>query len=85
MAAHEEVDGFIPGAPVGLQIGAVPPIVVEVAVAEHGDLGQGIQKGLKQREEAGQPDDEGDGGEFHQAFEDGGQVEQGDLVEGVAE
>lgn len=83
--AHELVDGFIPGAPVDAYAGAIPPVCVELAVAEAGDLGQGVQEALEEGEEAGEPDDEGDGGEFHEALEDGDEVERGHFVEGVAQ
>lgn len=71
MALHELVDGFIPRAPVRADAIGVPPIAVEVAVTEAGDFGEGIEEGLEEREEAGEPDDEGDGGEFHEPLEDG--------------
>ena len=85
MATHKVIDGPVPGAPVGLQVGAIPPVSVEVAIAEHGEFGQGVHVGVEEGEEAGEPDDERDGGELHQAFDDGGQIQHGHLVEGVAE
>ena len=82
---HEVVDGFVPRAPVRAHARAVPPLGVKFAVAEAEDLGQGVEGGLEDGEEAGEPDDEADGGEFHEAFEDGGEVEGGHFEEGVVE
>lgn len=85
MPAHEMIDGFVPGAPVIAHRRAVPPVGVELAVAEAHDFRQGVEGGLEDREEAGQPDDEGDGGEFHEPLEDGGDVHRLKLVERIAE
>lgn len=71
MPLHELVDGFIPGAPVRADAIAVPPIAVEVSVAEAGDFRKGVEEGLEEREESREPDDQGDGGEFHEPLEDG--------------
>ena len=62
MAAHEVVDGLVPGGPVLFEGDAVPPVVVEVAVAEAHDLGHEVEEGLEEREEGGEPDDQADGG-----------------------
>ena len=85
MPSHELVDGLVPGAPVDAYAGAIPPIRVELAVAKACHFGQRIQEALEEGEEARQPDDEGDGGELHEALEDGDEVERGHFVEGVAQ
>lgn len=85
MALHELVDGFVPGAPVGAYAVAVPPVAVEVAVAETGDFGEGVKEGLEEGEETGEPDDEGDGAEFHETLEDGDYFQRGHFVERVAQ
>lgn len=77
---HEMVDGFVPRAPVVAHRRTVPPIRVEFAVTKTHDFRQGVEDGLEDGEEAGEPDDEGDGGEFHQAFDDGGDVQGGHFV-----
>ncbi|KFY44377.1 hypothetical protein V495_03489 [Pseudogymnoascus sp. VKM F-4514 (FW-929)] len=68
---HELVDWFIPRAPVCAYAVGIPPVAVEIPVAEAGYLSQGIEERLEEGEEASEPDDEGDGGEFHEALEDG--------------
>ncbi len=83
--AHEVVDGLVPRAPVVAHRGAVPPVGVELAVAEAHELRERVERGLEDGEEAGEPDDEGDGGQFHDALEDGGDVHRLQLVERVAE
>lgn len=65
VSTHEMVDGFVPCTPVGTHGRAIPPIGVEFAVAETHEFRQGVEDGLEDSEEAGEPDDEGDGGEFH--------------------
>ncbi len=85
MPLHEMIDGFIPRAPIDADAGTIPPIGVELAIAEAGDLGQGVQEGLEKREEASQPDDHGNSRELHQTLDDGRDVQRGDLVERVAE
>lgn len=79
------VHGLVPRAPVSAQALAVPPVVVERPVSEPRHFGQGVEERLEKGEETGEPDDEGDGGELHQALQDIGEVERGDLVEGVAQ
>lgn len=74
MPLHELINGLVPGAPVGSYRWGVPPVGVELAVAEARYLREGIEEGLEEREEAGEPDDEGYGTELHDAFENGGEV-----------
>lgn len=83
--SHEVVHGFVPRAPVSAHRRAVPPVGVELAVAEAHHLGQGVEHGLEDGEEAGEPDDEGDGGELHDALEDRGHVHGLQLVERVTQ
>lgn len=85
VALHELVDGLVPGAPIGADAGGVPPVGVEVAVAEAGDLGEGVEEGLEEGEESGEPDYEGDCGELHESLEDGDYLQRGHLVERVAQ
>lgn len=82
---HEVIHGFVPRAPVVPHARAVPPLGVEFAVAEAHNLREGVQQALEDGEEAGEPDDEGDGGEFHEALGDGGDVHGGDFREGVVQ
>lgn len=84
MALHELIDGFVPGSPVGAYAVAVPPVAVEIAVAETGDFGEGVEEGLEEGEETGEPYDEGDGAEFHEALQDGDYFQRGHFVQRVA-
>ncbi len=61
MSPHEMVHGLIPRAPVHAHGGGVPPLGVELAVAEAHNLRQRVQGGLEDGEEAREPDDEGGG------------------------
>ncbi len=85
VSTHEMVNGFVPGTPVSTHGRAIPPIGVEFAVAETHEFGQGVEDGLEDGEEARQPDDEGDGGEFHQTLDDGCDVQGFDFIQRVAE
>lgn len=76
-------DGLVPRAPVGAEAGAVPPVVVERPVTEAHDLGEGVEERLEQGEEAGEPDDEGNGRQLHEALHNVGDVKRGNLVERV--
>ena len=74
MATHEIGDGLVPGGPVGADTTHVPPFTVKLAVAESQDLGQCVECGLEEGEEAAEPAEDGDGGEFHDALGDGGEI-----------
>ena len=82
---HEVIDGFIPCSPISAHAGTVPPVGIELSIAEAHNFRQGVKGGLEDCEEACKPNDEGDSGEFHEAFEDGREVHCLELVEGVAE
>lgn len=81
VAAHEVCDGLVPGRPVGADTAHVPPVAVELAVAEPHDLCQSVERRLEQGEEAAQPAEDGDGGEFHDTLGNGCKVEREDLVQ----
>lgn len=51
VAPQEAVDGYVPLAAELHPVGAVPPVAVEVAVGEAGDLGEGAQDVLEDDEE----------------------------------
>lgn len=77
------VHGPVPSAPVRPQALAVPPVVVEEAVAEARHLGQRIEKRLKNGEKPGKPDDEGNRRQLQQALQNGKKIQRGNLVERV--
>lgn len=52
MAAHEMIDGFVPRPPVIPHAGAVPPLRVELPIAESHDFRERIQYALEDREKA---------------------------------
>lgn len=54
---------------------AVPPVAVELAVTEAHDLSESVEEGLEKSEKASQPAEEGDGGELHETFDDGCEVQ----------
>lgn len=56
--SHEIIDRFIPRPPVSPDAGAVPPVRIELPVAESHHLCKSIEGRLKNSEEAGEPDDE---------------------------
>lgn len=85
MPSHKMINGFIPRAPIGPHTRAIPPLGVEFSIAKSHHLRQRIQRGLEDGEEAGELDDERDGGELHEALEDGGEVERRDAGEGVVQ
>lgn len=85
MPPHEMIHGLIPSAPVGAYGGGVPPVGVELAVAEAGDFCEGVEDGLEEGEEAGEPDYEGDGRELQEPLQDRGYVQGGHFREGFAE
>ena len=62
MPSHKVIDGFIPRPPISPHAWAVPPFGVELAIAKHYDLRQGIQRRLKDGKEASEPGDKADGG-----------------------
>ncbi|KAJ8106765.1 hypothetical protein OPT61_g9323 [Boeremia exigua] len=82
---HEVCHGLVPGGPVGANRRDVPPGPVEFAVGEAHYFCEGVEGGLEEREEAAQPAEDADGAEFHDALEDGGEVEGDEFVEGVLE
>lgn len=51
VTAQEAVDGYVPLAAELHPVGAVPPVAVEVAVGEAGDLGEGAEDVLEDDEE----------------------------------
>ena len=61
VALHEQKDGLVPRSPVVAKVAAVPPVVVELAVAEAHDLGEAVEGGLEESKEAGEPAEEADG------------------------
>ncbi len=83
MTPHEMVDWLVPCRPVLLHRRTVPPILVELAVAEAEDLSKGVEEGLEESEKAGEPDHYGDGGELHQSLNNGREIKGSHLVEGV--
>ena len=62
MAAHKVGHGLVPGSPVGADGRDVPPVAVELSVAEPHDFGKRIESGLEEGEEAAQPAEDADGG-----------------------
>lgn len=81
---HEVSHREIPGAPVQADAAAVPPVPVELAVVESHELGQGVEVRVEEREEARQPDDEGDGRQLHQSLQQRCHVHRLDRVQRVA-
>ena len=79
MPPHEIIDRLVPRPPVSSDARAVPPLAVELAIPEHHDLGQGVEDGLEDGEEACEPDDQGDGREFHEAFDNGRDIQECNL------
>lgn len=57
VSAHEAIHGLVPRAPIRAHARAVPPLCVELAVAEAHHLGKGVEEGLKDGKEECQPDD----------------------------
>ena len=55
VAFHEVRDRLVPARPIRSEIAAVPPVAVEFAVAEVHHLGQEVEKGLEDGEEAREP------------------------------
>lgn len=72
MSPHEMVHGLIPRAPIGAHAGAVPPLRVELAVAEVHHFRERVEEGLEQGEETCKPDYERYRGELHDSLDDGG-------------
>ena len=72
--SHKMIHGLVPRPPVRPHRRTVPPLHIEFAIPEPHDFRQGIENGLEDGEEAGEPDDQGDGAEFHEALYDGGDV-----------
>ena len=85
MSPHEIRDRLVPGSPVRANTADVPPIAVELAVAEAHHFSQGVKCRLEKREESAEPAKDGDGGELHDALGNGREVERQDLVERVLE
>ena len=83
--AEELVHGFVPGAPVGAEGLAVPPLVVKRPVRKPRHLGQGIEERLEERKEPSQPDDQRDGGQLEQPLQDRRVIQRSNLVERVAQ
>lgn len=74
----------VPGAPISTQAHAVPPVVIEEAIAKSKHLGQRVEEGLEQSKEASEPDNERNGRQLQQALEDRRDIQRGNLVERVA-
>ena len=58
-------------------------LCIELPITKSQKLCQSIQKTLEQRKEAGQPDDQADGTELHQALQYDGQVEAAQRAQAV--
>lgn len=83
VSTHEVGDRLVPRRPVSAYGADVPPGPVELAVTECHDLSERVERGLEEGEEAAEPAEDADGGELHDALEDGGHVQFQELVEGV--
>ena len=83
MPLHEVVHGLVPTRPIRPNTNTIPPIAVKLAIAEPHDFCQRIQRALEHEKETGEPAEERYRAEFHDAFEDGDEVEGGDVVETV--
>ena len=55
--SHSLVDGKVPVLPKFLQVGRVPPVVVEVPVSEAEELPDGVEEGVEVDVEEAEPDD----------------------------
>lgn len=80
---HELGHGFVPGCPVGPDVGAVPPVAVEFAVAKPHHFGEGIERSLEESVEAGKPADDTDCAKLEDALKEIDQVQLGDVRETV--
>lgn len=85
VAAHKVCDGLVPCCPVCADGADVPPVAVELSVAEAHDFSEGVECGLEEGEEAAEPAEDGDCGKLHGALGDGGKIKREYLVEGVLE
>src|ERR1700733_14729732 len=85
MSSHEMVHRFVPRAPVVLEVRAIPPVFIKVAVSKTKKFRERVEKGLKESEETGEPDNEGYRRQFHNAFKDRGYIPTGYLVQRIAE
>ena len=83
VTAHEVGHGLVPRRPVDAHAANVPPVAVELAVAEPHDFGQSIQERLEHGEEAAKPAKQRDGGEFHDTFHDGDKVHGQQPIHGI--
>ena len=79
------INGLIPSPPIASNTGTIPPLAIELAVAKPHNLSQSVEYRLKDGEEAGEPDDQRNGGEFHQSFGDRCDIQYGELVQGVVQ
>lgn len=83
VSTHEVGDRLVPRRPVSADRADIPPGPVELAVAKGHDLGECVERGLEEGEETAEPAEDADGGELHDALEDGGHIQFQKLVEGV--
>lgn len=66
VAEEELVHGHVPEAPVLREVLAVPPVLVELAVAEAQQLAGDVVEVVEERDEPGDPDDDEGQGEAEQ-------------------
>ena len=85
MSLHEQIDRSVPRSPVCSKTRAVPPIGIELTVPESHDLGQRVQQRLEEGEESSEPDDQRDRRQLHDALQNGSNVHNRNLVDGVAQ
>ena len=83
VATHKVCYGLVPRGPVCADGRDVPPVAVEFSVAEAHYLGEGVESGLEEGEEAAEPAEDADGGKLHDTLGNGRQVQGENLVEGI--
>ena len=62
--SHSLVDGKVPVLPEFLQVGRVPPVVIEVSVSEAEEFPDGVEEGVEVDVEEAEPDDVVGQGQF---------------------
>ena len=76
MAAHEVCHRLVPGCPIVSYRTDIPPWPVEFTVTKSHDLSECVQRGLEEGEEAAQPAEHANCGEFHHALENGCEIQR---------
>lgn len=83
MTLEVRVHGLVPRSPVRPEALTVPPVIVERSISEPQHLGQGVQEGLEEREEARKPYDERDGRKLQEPLQDHDKVQRGNLIQRI--